>query len=52
MNVKIKSKFQLKLRKLRVEAKKKHERFLQNECFYHWASFNCNYLLNLDKKSD
>ena len=35
------SKFHLKLRKLRVEIKKKHEQFLENDFFVHWASFDC-----------
>ena len=36
-----KSKIDLKLRKLRVEAKKKHERLLEDKFFAHWPSFDC-----------
>ena len=35
------SKFHLKLQKLRIEFKKKHEQFLENIFFVHWFSFDC-----------
>ena len=41
------SKFHLKLRKLRVELKEKHEQFLENNFFVHWASFDWKGVLSL-----
>ena len=52
---KIKSKFQSKIQKLRVEAKKKHKQLLENVILFIWLHLTVNevcFYRNFDMKSN